>query len=112
VNVKYSPIQPLNFNVGMNVVGTRRDVDPVRFTNFDNGSYPRMDFAASHDLGLWNDFFRHLRVYGRIGNLLDEKYDEAAGFPQPGFRIVGGYRLDFRGGANHVFQALDNIPGP
>jgi vitamin B12 transporter len=95
VNINYSPIRPLNLNIAVSATGTRRDVDPVRFINFDNGGYTRVDFAASYDLGVWKDLLRRLQVYGRIENLLDEKYDEAAGFPAPGFRIIGGIQARF-----------------
>jgi vitamin B12 transporter len=95
VNVNYAPTRSLNLNLGVNVVGTRRDIDPVRFVNFDNGGYTRVDLGASYDLRVLQEFLARLRIYGKIENLLDEKYEEAAGFPSPGFRVMTGVQARF-----------------
>jgi vitamin B12 transporter len=95
VNVNYSPIRPLNLNMAVTVAGSRRDVDPMRFVNFDNNGYTRVDLAAFWDLNVLRGILDRLRIYGRIENLTDEKYEEAAGFPAPGFRFMTGLQARF-----------------
>ena len=44
-------------------------------------------FAADYKV---ND---HAKVFARIDNLFDERYEEPTGFLRPGFAVYGGIRL-------------------
>ena len=52
-------------------------------------SYATLDLAGSWSVREW------IEPYARVENLLDEEYEEAAGFPAPDRRLVGGVALKF-----------------
>lgn len=52
-------------------------------------SYSRVDLAGAWQLG------SRVEPYARVENLFDEEYEEAAGFPAPDRRLVGGVGLSF-----------------
>lgn len=70
-------------------VSERDDIDPVTFTTVENGRYAKWDVAVSADLT------EHVRLFGRVENLLDEDYEEALGFPALGRVFWGGLTLSF-----------------
>jgi vitamin B12 transporter len=83
-----------NVNLGASYVGKRRDndfadYDPVTLapTVIELDSYTLVNIAASYQ------FNPHLRVFGRIENLLDENYEEVVGFATPGRAAYVGLRL-------------------
>ena len=65
-------------------VGERADIDPVSFRQVRLASHLRLDLAAR--LERW----QRLQPYGRIENLADETYQEIAGYPAPGRRLIAG----------------------
>jgi vitamin B12 transporter len=52
-------------------------------------SYTVVNIAASYQV------HKHLRIFGRIDNLADETYQEAAGLGTPGVSGFGGVKLSF-----------------
>ena len=64
--------------------GDRTDVGAVELPG-----YATLDLAAAWSARPW------LAPYLRLENLLDRRYEEAAGFPAPGRALVGGLALRF-----------------
>ena len=67
-------------------VGERRD---LKFTTFPaqrvtNAGYVKVD------VGLSCDVCRYFAVFGRVENLLDDRYEEVFGFPALGRTFWGG----------------------
>jgi len=75
-------------NMTVSAVGSRPDVDPSTFVRTRNPGYTRVDFAVR-----WNRW-QHLAPYARIENVADTHYAQALGFPAPGRRFIGGFRLN------------------
>ena len=92
ININYRPFARLNLNTDITLVGERWDDDfdfspEGRREGFYPG-YRKIDAAL-----LW-DAAKHIRLTGRVENLLDEKYDEAAGYPAQGRAFYGGLQLN------------------
>ncbi|MFQ5525771.1 MAG: TonB-dependent receptor plug domain-containing protein [Thermoanaerobaculia bacterium] len=69
-------------------VGERADVDPVTFSRALNPDYFRLDLAAEfRGFDRWSP-------HARLENALDERYEEALGFPAAPRSLVGG--ISFR----------------
>ncbi|HEY7573800.1 MAG TPA: TonB-dependent receptor, partial [Thermoanaerobaculia bacterium] len=71
------------------LVGSRADADPLTGEPVEDPSYTRVDL-----LGRWQAT-PNVAPYLSITNLLDRRYDEAAGFPAAGFLIAGGLDVRF-----------------
>ncbi len=80
-----------NVNMDINYVGTRDDKDFSTFpaTRVTLGPYTLVDLAASYALT------KNVTITGRIENLLDQDYEEVAGFGTPGIGAYGGVRVTF-----------------
>ncbi len=78
-----------NLHTQVTLVGERDDIDPVTFSRIENGRYAKWDIAVSADLS------DHFSIFGRVENLLDEDYEEAAGFPALGRVFWGGLAVKF-----------------
>ena len=95
LNIDWTIAETAGVNLDFNYFGSRKDRSfaagrPPR--EVVNG-YLRVDLA-----GFWCvPWVKGLRVVGRAENLFDKDYDEAYGFPAPGFNVLGGleYRIDF-----------------
>ena len=70
-----------NINLAINIVGERDDKNSVTGTDIKNPGYVKMDLASSYILPWKIPGVKSLRLYGKIENLLDQDYEEAAGFP-------------------------------
>jgi len=87
----------LTLNLDVNIVGsTRSDYDAItphgRYLLGRNPKYKKVDLAASYTLlNEWR-FLKGLKLIGRIENLLDDQYQEAKGFPAPGFNFLVGLK--------------------
>lgn len=66
-------------------VGERTDVGGVELED-----YTVFDLALARRVGRW------IEPYARVENLFDQEYQEAAGFPAPDRRVVGGLAVSFR----------------
>jgi len=74
-----------NINLATNIVGARDDRGGVK-----NPGYVKMDLASFYILPWKIPGVKNLRLYGKIENLLDQNYEEAAGFPsQPINFLIG-----------------------
>lgn len=56
---------------------------------FTNPGYVRADAGFSYRM------LRGLEVYGRLNNLLNEKYEESFGFPALHLNFLAGIRFNF-----------------
>lgn len=72
----------VNLNLGMNYNGSQIDTDFASFTNLRLRSYTLVNFATTFNIN------KNIQLYGRIENLLDEKYVQAIGFESQG---IGGF---------------------
>ena len=84
VDVNYRFGRKGNANLEVLYVGKRLDYGQVRL-----GGYALVNLAASYDIN------ENLKLFGRIDNLFDRKYEEAKGFGTPGFSVFGGLKLIF-----------------
>jgi len=91
VNVAYNYSSKANVSVDMNYVGSREDMDfstfPAKLVTLS--PYTLVDLALSYKVT------RYLTVTGRLENLLDQDYEEVAGFGTPGLGAYGGVRVTF-----------------
>ena len=87
----------MTLKLDVNIVGSvRSDYDVIspegRLLLGRNPKYKKVDLAASYALlDQWR-FLKGLKLFGRIENLLDDQYQEAKGFPAPGFNFLIGLR--------------------
>ncbi len=93
-NLSYRFLNKGDVSLTVNHVGTRADIDgfdPATFAalRVRLPSYTVVNIAASYDIN------KMLRIFGRIENLSNETYQEAAGFGAPGVAGFGGVRLSF-----------------
>jgi vitamin B12 transporter len=94
-NANYRWNRRLTLNLDVNIVtSTRSDFDAIApdggLLLGRNPGYEKVDLAASYTvLDRWR-FLKGLRLFGRIDNLFDEDYEEAKGFPAPGFNFSVG----------------------
>jgi len=87
----------LTLNLDVNIVSSVRsdfdaispDGDPLLGRN---PGYEKVDLAASYTLVEQWWYLRDLKIIGRVENLLDDQYQEAKGFPGPGFNFLVGLR--------------------
>ena len=84
--------QKLNLSAGVSFVGERYDTDFVFDENFQVSygffpSYTTARVTVSYEL------LEQVRLKLRIENLLDEVYEEVAGYPSPGRAVYGGITL-------------------
>jgi vitamin B12 transporter len=84
----------LTFNVNVDVIGDRDDVDPqLGFRT--NPMYARTDLAVSYSFPVHFLIFSRLVVYSKIQNLFDRHYQEVLGFRSPPLNYLAGIRLTF-----------------
>ncbi len=81
---------PLNIDFNAHLTGHRLDIDPVTFSTIDTPGFARFDLAASYALPWTAPGIKQVRLYGKIQNLADKKYEEAAGFPARPLNFVLG----------------------
>jgi outer membrane cobalamin receptor len=67
-------------------VGSRPDVDPLTFERIE------LDGRLTGDVSLSYEVLSGLHLNLRVRNLADTPYEEVAGYPAPGRRIIGGLR--------------------
>ncbi len=81
---------PLNIDFNAYLTGRRLDIDPVTFDTISTPSFARFDLAASYALPWTAPGIKQVRLYGKIQNLADKRYEEAAGFPARPLNFVLG----------------------
>lgn len=71
-----------DFDLGFIAQGRRKDVGATGVAGF--GGYTRFDFSVGYDLQ------PGLQLYARVGNVLNRRYEEVAGYRSPRFNVVFG----------------------
>jgi outer membrane receptor protein involved in Fe transport len=84
----------LTFNLNLDVVGDRDDIDPLRGFR-TNPMYARTDVAVSYTLPVNFLSFSRLTVYSKISNLFDRSYHEVLGFRSPPLNYLAGFSVTF-----------------
>lgn len=91
LDVHYNHPTGGSVNIGLTYVGKRFDNDFSSFpaTRVQLGEYVLVNFAGAYELQ------EDIRVFGRIDNLLDERYEEVKGFGTPGIAAFAGLEFSF-----------------
>lgn len=79
LNVNYQHDR-YNLNFDINIVGRRDDIDSITGGNVKKPGYVRFDLAGSYQLPLQLALVQGVRLFGKIENLFNKKYEEADGF--------------------------------
>ena len=87
INYQYS--RQGNVTLTANYVSHRADIDPVTFGRTNVGGYMLVNLATSYKI---NDA---LEFTARIDNLLNEHYEEVAGFGTADISFYAGLKLSF-----------------
>ncbi|MBW2632125.1 MAG: TonB-dependent receptor, partial [Deltaproteobacteria bacterium] len=84
VNIK--PLEKLNVNLNAQYVGKRyRTADNIE----SMPAYTLYNLAASYDVMEW------LKIFGRVENLTDKKYQSIYQYGEPGIGFYGGVKVTF-----------------
>lgn len=82
------PLDGLDVSLELLGLGDRTDIGPAGRVR--NPGYVRADAAVS-----WR-FYKYLRVFGRVENIGDVQYEDAATFPSEGANFLGGLEFSMR----------------
>jgi len=90
-SLDYSYSSRGNIILSLIYVGTREDMDFSTFTpkRVTLQSYTLLNMTASYSIS------SSIQIFGRLMNILDEKYEMIKGYGTPGFSIYGGIKLAF-----------------
>jgi vitamin B12 transporter len=88
VGFSYQPIQPVRVNVDYRFVGARNN-DANNSPGQKQGSFGVVNVSATYDVA------KHIQVFGRIDNLLDQDYEEILFFGTPTRSVYGGVTMMF-----------------
>jgi len=84
LNIK--PLEKLNVNLNAQYMGKRyREADNTE----EMPDYTLFNFAASYDMMKW------LKIFGRVENLTDQKYQSIYQYGEPGIGFYGGIKVTF-----------------
>jgi len=90
LGVNHNFLRKGNVNLGVVHVGDRPDkfFDPVTYVTTDVtlDAYTLLNLAMSYNI------CKHFQVFGRVENLLSEKYEEVKGYGSPGTTIMVGVK--------------------
>ncbi|MBI3798574.1 MAG: TonB-dependent receptor, partial [Deltaproteobacteria bacterium] len=84
----------LTFNLNVDVIGDRDDIDP-QLGSRTNPMYARTDIAVSYAFPVHFLIFSRLMVYSKIGNLFNRDYQEVLGFKSPPLNYLAGLSVTF-----------------
>lgn len=94
LNVTWQSVRYM-VNLDATFIGRRRDIDPLTNSRFDamkrpvfNDGYSKLNLSGSYRIA------GRLTLFARIENLLNQRYDEALGFP--------AYRINFSAGLRFI----------
>ena len=76
-----------NLNLNLRCVGQRDDFDPI---TFGTTQLPR--YTVANVQGYY-DWTKSIRLFGRIDNLFDQKYEEVFAFATPRFSVFAGVTI-------------------
>jgi vitamin B12 transporter len=86
-NYQYCPQGDVTLTV--NYVSSRADIDPVTFNQIRLGGYTLVNLATSYKVT--NNF----ELTARIDNLLNQHYEDVAGYGTADISFYGGFKLSF-----------------
>lgn len=92
LSANYTFLDRFNVNVDVTFVGRRPDFDPLTFDRVKNEGYTKLDLAGSWDVVRGSGLLKNLQLFVKAENVLDERYDEAKGFPAARFHLFGGLK--------------------
>lgn len=97
INLNYR-YENFNVNFDANIVGSRDDRKSVRpFPNTTKPGYAKFDLALSYSVPVGTAFLQGVRVFAKIENLFNKKYEEADGFRARPLNFLAGARWEFGG---------------
>lgn len=85
--IAWLPVENLRFGLNVNYVADREDGFGAEQREVD-------DFTTVRLTAAWK-ITKHVEIFGRIDNLLDEEYEEVLGYPAYGRTFYAGLRLRF-----------------
>jgi vitamin B12 transporter len=85
----YHFLKRYDANTSITLVSARADIDAATFGPTTDRPYAKWDFALSMYLN------KNLRIFGRVENILDDRYEEANGYPALGRVFWGGITAKF-----------------
>ncbi|MDD3274383.1 MAG: TonB-dependent receptor [Candidatus Omnitrophica bacterium] len=85
-NINWGFLPKANLDFGMNYMGSRRDSD---YNSVKDKPYTIFRLAASYDIT------ENLKIFGRIENLFDRKYQEVYGYETLGRSFYAGLKAKF-----------------
>ena len=89
VGANWHFLERFNLNTNLSLVSARPDFDAATFGLTKNRPYAKWDVALSAEV------CKNAEIFGRVENLLDERYEEANGYPSLGRTFWGGLKLKF-----------------
>ena len=96
LSIDFIPIENLSFNLSYLYVGGRKDVRWVETApwvwteeQINLKHYNKVDVSSRYVIN------KNFEVFGRIDNLLDERYQEVDGYGMPGIAFYGGCKATF-----------------
>lgn len=90
LNLNYRFLDRGNANLDIFYFGKRDDLDLFNWASTKTlAGYTLVNLAVSYEIN------RHLRIHGRVENLLDEDYEEVNGFGSPGIAAYAGAAISF-----------------
>lgn len=87
LTVAYSPYDPLTFSATVLYIGEFADNDRTFFLPVTNPGYTLVNIAANYQVN------PYAKVFARVDNLFNEKYEPVTGFLGRGLGVYGGVRL-------------------
>jgi len=90
-DISYRFLKKVNMNLNITYVGERDDKD---FSSFPSKRV-KLDSYTLANLSLSYDITKNLKIFGRLNNIFDEKYETAKGFGTPRISGFGGLKVSF-----------------
>jgi len=88
-SIDYLWFDRLRTGLDVKYVNAREDTDAIDYSRVDAEDYTTVRLWAEYQIT------DHLKLFGRIENLGDQRYCEVSGFPNPGRAFYGGFTLRF-----------------
>jgi len=90
-NVSWYPTEKYIIRIDLLRVGERKDIDYTKFPyeQITLDGYTKVDLSVHYKFRPW------FEVFGRVENLLDEKYEEVYGFNTARLSGYGGVKIEF-----------------
>ena len=89
VGVNWHFLERWNINSSATFVSDRADIDAATFGPVKDRPYAKWDAALSYDI------CKNFRIFGRVENLLGDRFQEANGYPSLGRVVWGGATVKF-----------------